>query len=620
VPKEAAAAPSPSEAPTPPAYAANECTDSSAARRSGGVRAWKAAASAGPAQPIEPYTAHIAAIAAAAPHGAGSVGVRARMDTAARAYASEPVAAVLRPRARAPTAWPRAVATNAPVRAAPSSGVTAPPQRAASSAGKSVSNAITMAPVAAPTSARPASAGLVRSADQAPRTTRSGRAAARPAGGPAAASRRREVASERHHAQRRRGRERELQAGYAAGVSQPQPRRRQRHEPAGERPGGQRQRLHHAGPPQRAPQVALGIEASPRVDVPGLEGARAERPGRTAEGSGGHEAGEVGGEQEGEAAEDRQDVGDEGRADASEGVGEAAGRELQGGGDGGEGRQDDAHLGEVEAASRQQRHEGGHGQDGRPPAQGQAAVVGAREPSDGRGWGGHAAIVRAMLPEMTPPPSGSSPRRVDDPAAARLLMDATTREVFGCFLGRTRSVREAADVLARDLDAVLYRVRRLVATGLLEVVAVQPRAGRPIRRYRAVHDAWFVPFEALPYADLEETFLDLHVAHAARAARAAARWLADRPWAGYRIGVDEAGRMWMRGAAEDDGASGAEPPRLLGGLDGPMDAGLELRLSPSDARSLHADLSALVATYERRAEEGPANHLLLVISVPIGDG
>ena len=54
-----------------------------------------------------------------------------------------------------------------------------------------------------------------------------------------------------------------------------------------------------------------------------------------------------------------------------------------------------------------------------------------------------------MLPNMTRPPSGSVPRRVDDPVAARLLLDATTREVFGCFLDRDRSVREAADLLER---------------------------------------------------------------------------------------------------------------------------------------------------------------------------
>jgi hypothetical protein len=203
-------------------------------------------------------------------------------------------------------------------------------------------------------------------------------------------------------------------------------------------------------------------------------------------------------------------------------------------------------------------------------------------------------------------------------------MNATTREVFGCFLSRARSAKEAADVLGRDLDAVLYRVRRLRAVGLLEVAAVELRAGRPIKHYRAVHDAWFVPFEVLPYADLEEAFLAMHAAHVARAARAAVRWLSARPWAGYRIGVDGSGRMWMRGAAEEGGApgggpAGAEPASRLGGLDGPMDAGLELRLSAADARSLNADLAALVATYERRAEEGPPNRLLLVISVPMDD-
>jgi hypothetical protein len=196
-------------------------------------------------------------------------------------------------------------------------------------------------------------------------------------------------------------------------------------------------------------------------------------------------------------------------------------------------------------------------------------------------------------------------------------MDARTREVFGCFLGRDRSVREAAEALGRDLDAVLYRVRRLLAAGLLEVVAVRPRAGRPIKRYRAVEDEWFVPFEVLPYADLEETFLDLHAAHAARAARAAARWLAGRPWTGYRIGTDDAGRMWMRGAGDDASLSAA--PRPMGGHEGPMDAGVELRLSADDARALNADLAGLIARYEARTGEGPPNRLLLVVSVPLED-
>ncbi len=223
---------------------------------------------------------------------------------------------------------------------------------------------------------------------------------------------------------------------------------------------------------------------------------------------------------------------------------------------------------------------------------------------------------------MTRPASGSSPHRIEDPAAARLLMDATSREVFGCFLGRDLSVGEAADLLERDLDAVLYRVRRLHAAGLLDVVAVQRRAGRPVRRYRAPHPLWFVPFEALPYADLEETFASMAHAQIDRAARASARWLARDPWAGYLIGLGEDGQVWLRGTREAPTAStSAQPdPAQLARYGGPLDLGLDLRLTLEQTQALNAELFALVSKY---AELGAvpsgagANRLLYVTSVPL---
>jgi hypothetical protein len=222
---------------------------------------------------------------------------------------------------------------------------------------------------------------------------------------------------------------------------------------------------------------------------------------------------------------------------------------------------------------------------------------------------------------MTGPRSGSRPHRVDDPAAARLLLDEATRAVFGCFLGHDRSVREAADLLGRDLDAVLYRVKRLLSAGLLEVVAVVPRGGRAVRRYRAPHDAWFVPFEVLPYADLEETFAALHRANGARAARAAARWLARSPWAGYVVERGDDGQVWLRGSGSvaDAGGGGFVAPG--GDPTGPLDATLDLRLSDVDAAALNAELADLVARYAslgRVAEGAAANRMLQVVSVPLG--
>jgi len=223
---------------------------------------------------------------------------------------------------------------------------------------------------------------------------------------------------------------------------------------------------------------------------------------------------------------------------------------------------------------------------------------------------------------MTHPVSGrgvdvADAHRVDDPVAARLLMREDYRAVLGAFLGRERSVAEAAEALRTDLDAVLYRVRRLHAAGLLEVASVQPRAGRAIKRYRAKHDAWFVPFEALPYVDLEETFLELHVAHARVIARAAARALRRSEWSGYRIERNEDDRLWMRGVRADGtslSATRAGQPDT-----GPTDAMLELRLAPADAVRLNQELVALLDRYASldRSDEGPVNRVVLFASVPV---
>jgi hypothetical protein len=203
-------------------------------------------------------------------------------------------------------------------------------------------------------------------------------------------------------------------------------------------------------------------------------------------------------------------------------------------------------------------------------------------------------------------------------------LDAASREVFGCFLDRDRSVREAADLLERDLDAVLYRVKRLHAAGLLDVVAVQPRAGRAVRRYRAPHPLWFVPFEALPYADLEETFAAMGRAQVDRAAHASARWLARDPWAGYLIGRGADGQVWLRGTREaPTAATSAEPdPAQVGRDDGPLDVALDLRLTRAQCAALNAELWALASKYADLGavpSGGGANRLLFVVSVPLDE-
>lgn len=91
-----------------------------------------------------------------------------------------------------------------------------------------------------------------------------------------------------------------------------------------------------------------------------------------------------------------------------------------------------------------------------------------------------------------------------DPTQARLLTDPRSKAFFKPFLVRERSVTEAARLLGCPLNTMLYRVGTLVRAGLLRVVREERRAGRAVKVYRSVHDAYFVPFALTLYATLEE--------------------------------------------------------------------------------------------------------------------
>jgi DNA-binding Lrp family transcriptional regulator len=233
---------------------------------------------------------------------------------------------------------------------------------------------------------------------------------------------------------------------------------------------------------------------------------------------------------------------------------------------------------------------------------------------------GHDRRVRATLPEVPHPSSGSlpahrAPRRVDDPVAATLLLDDVARSVLAAFLEGERGVREAADTLGLDLDATLYRVKRLERAGLLVQVGLRRRAGRPVRLYRAAAEAWFVPFEVLPHADLEEAFFEMHVDQGRRLARAAARALRQTSWAGYRIARGDGGGLSVQGVRED-GRAFADPDSYAG----PVDASVELHLRPADALRLNQELRALVERYLALQEgRGEPNRLLVVACVPLDD-
>lgn len=91
---------------------------------------------------------------------------------------------------------------------------------------------------------------------------------------------------------------------------------------------------------------------------------------------------------------------------------------------------------------------------------------------------------------------------VTDPARVAILTDPNRVRFLVPFLGRDATVSQVAAELEVSPNALLYRVRRMVDAGLLQVTATRPRAGRAVKVYRASHDGYRVPMSAMRYDDI----------------------------------------------------------------------------------------------------------------------
>lgn len=87
---------------------------------------------------------------------------------------------------------------------------------------------------------------------------------------------------------------------------------------------------------------------------------------------------------------------------------------------------------------------------------------------------------------------------MSDQTQARFLTDPAKKRFLLPFLARERRIAEAAADVGCSINRMLYQVRTLVDCGLVRVLREEPRAGRAIRVYRSVHDAYFIPFAATP--------------------------------------------------------------------------------------------------------------------------
>lgn len=195
---------------------------------------------------------------------------------------------------------------------------------------------------------------------------------------------------------------------------------------------------------------------------------------------------------------------------------------------------------------------------------------------------------------------------ITDPEVARTLVETRSARLLEPFMKRTLSAGEAADELNVKLPRLLYHVGRFLRFGLLEVVRLEPRSGRAVKRYRSTAKAFFVPFHVTPSETLERLLGELTAFDTHRFEREVAHTLQNiSPTWGLYIAPTEGGQVSY--ALTPDERGYAKP--LLDVLFGPAAPAIystqgTLKLDFGAAKALQRELDDLERRYRAKHHGG----------------
>lgn len=210
----------------------------------------------------------------------------------------------------------------------------------------------------------------------------------------------------------------------------------------------------------------------------------------------------------------------------------------------------------------------------------------------------------------------SSSRRwltVTDPNQARALTDPAVLKYLEPFIARERTIKQVADELKLNLEAIYYQVKQLERLGLLTVVRQEARAGRATRIYSAVADGFFIPNRAEPL----EAFMDRVDAHFNRQLqrgliRTATALSGSETW-GTRVFRNEHGQYQVDTAPGPDRGFDLNAPHFP-----PVVASwLPISLNFEDAKALQHELMAVFSRYYNRSGSQP--YLMRIALTPVRD-
>ena len=165
---------------------------------------------------------------------------------------------------------------------------------------------------------------------------------------------------------------------------------------------------------------------------------------------------------------------------------------------------------------------------------------------------------------------------LDHPVRSRLLMACAHRE---------RSLTDLAKQTGQPMSKLHYHIGRLLACGLLRVSRSEPRAGRPVRYYRALAESFLISM-----ADMAAPVSDAWT----RELRQSLAEERNRQDLSLFYHADEAGQFRVRLV---DPTGGGRRSRAF-------DYWKVLRLTAEQRLALADEIAALITRYERPASGG----------------
>jgi hypothetical protein len=217
---------------------------------------------------------------------------------------------------------------------------------------------------------------------------------------------------------------------------------------------------------------------------------------------------------------------------------------------------------------------------------------------------------------------------ITDPDAAHILASPEEMRFLNPFIARERLISEAARELEVAPLLMYRRTVRLERLGLIRVTRTEARAGKPVRYYRSVADAFFVPFSATSADTLETLLLQGDDHRRRRLLSGLARSFRERAaHDGAELGLrwyrDELGRVTMIHAlgSGETGRVGLILSSLEDGAPATWSDWSTMYLEYGEAKRLQRELAALYQKYFRvDAEPGARRpYLVRLAMAPVDD-